>query len=557
MNRTITSSSRAPAVIAWASTLLGMLLALAPAPSARAQSSIRHAVGSKDALWVLTEADGPEGRETRVWGRQLDRKFRRPRQGDRYPSEVAVVAACGADLHLFLSSGAHYRLGLERVSPQPIVPGREVPICLTGDSSEEVLYAIARITESPASLPTTTRSAPSTAPSTRGPTSQPHVARSEAAPEGVVGKWALYRLHRSRWSIASVMPDWFDDGGEYWMCAEQGEVHLFGLPRSSKETVWSRRFSAEQWSASERLPLPPRSVPVAAMVLNTYRVLVARIPTDRGRTKLVALRWVEGQWRQAELQTERGGPIELSLDRFRAAGFNERIALVGEFARDKPLQVGLWALAGGPPEEPLEPLPEWKTEPLLPQSPQLPQFVVVLILGAVIILTVWRRQRSLVREIPLPAQLQLASIWRRLAAFLIDLGPALAVTAVYWLPEAREALRELDAANLTDAERAEQLAVLWWLWLAVRVLYALYCGLIEYRWGTTPGKRVMRCWVVTDELSRPRPKQVAIRNVLKVLELQPEVVALLVFIALTRNRQRLGDILAATIVVEPAAMTPE
>jgi len=359
----------------------------------------------------------------------------------------------------------------------------------------------------------------------------------------------------------SELPDWFAPEDRHWICADQGEIHLFGLRSGPDMPVWYRRWSSEQWGRAETLPLPPQANPAAAMVINTYLVLITRVPADQAGAgpKLLALRRVQDRWESAELRAPNDKPIELPHDRLGAATFNEKIALVGALGEGDELQAGLWSLAGGPPEEPPKALPAWRDETPPPLIPELPQLAILAVLAAVIALTFWRRQDSLMREIPLPPALELASIWRRLLAFFVDVTPAttVVVIAAYFLFGFVPRAWDLQGPDLTEAEQAQIAVELLWGWVAIRIIYVVYCGVTEYLWGATPGKRLVQCQVVSCDLTRPTPKQIAIRNVLKLFELQKDFFPLLVFVVLTRNHQRLGDLLAGTIVVQPATPAEE
>ena len=519
--------------------LAGLAVLLADRAASATWQDLR-ATGGASSLWVLYETYTPQGRQTRVWMRQLDRRFRRPRQGREQPVGVRAAAALGNKLHIFLANGAHYRMGPQRISPQRILPGRAVALYLAGDSAQDALYAVAKGAPSSSDQPTmaaTQRAAPP--PSTTTAT--------VPAPE-----WALYRFVRGQWTRAADMPTGFDQDDEHWLCADEGRVHLFGLGRGPDAPVWYCGWDDERWTSPEIVPVGPQANPVAAMVVNTYLVLVSQAPTGEGGSKVVVhRRRPTEKWQTSELRTSNNEPIDISPDQLAVSALNDRIAVIGQFPGAERPSAGFWSLEGGPPDGAIKPLPKWPEPADEPMVPMLPEIAILAVLGAVMALTLWRRPDTVMREIPLPDQAALASIWRRLGAFALDVAPAIAVTAIYWLPIWAQVQQDMAIEDLSQAEQAEHYAVLLWPWLIIRVIYAVYCGLTEYRWGASPGKRLMRCWVLSVDLTRPRPKQIAIRNAVKILELQPEILPLLVFIAFTRNRQRLGDLLAGTIVVEP------
>jgi len=536
-----------------------------------------RAAGGKDSLWVMFEANGEHGLETRVWARQIDQGYFHPRKADRQPAGVVAAAACGSSVHLFFEDGSHRRIGRQRANPQLNLPGRAKPFCLAGDTVAESLYAIAEYAE-PTTLPT---SFPATRPAGLRPESAPASLRPSDAstrplsapsgdPEGRVPRWAdpktgraetppsvLFRFHRNQWAVVGSMPNWFNPTDEHVLCADEGQVHLFSWSPHRKAPVRYHCRSKERWSEPEVVPLPSDATPLAAMVVNTYPVLVTTGRVGKGRAGVMSVWWAGGQWRQTELRMPGDTPIEVLPGRLQAAPYHDAIALVGQFGKKGPLQVGLWSPTDGSAREPVRPLPKWPEAKSSPLEPRLPQVVVFVVLGAVMALTIWWRQESLTRPIPLPSQIRLADLWRRLTACLVDMIPALVITAFYWLPLVIRLQHEVTSENVTQNEIAERYAVLLWPWLYIRIIYAASSGLAEYRWGTTLGKRLMHLWPLSADMTRPTPKQIAIRNLIKILELQPDLIALLVFIVLTKNRQRLGDVLAGTIVVEPASAPEE
>jgi uncharacterized RDD family membrane protein YckC len=82
-----------------------------------------------------------------------------------------------------------------------------------------------------------------------------------------------------------------------------------------------------------------------------------------------------------------------------------------------------------------------------------------------------------------------------------------------------------------------------------------YSILLEWSWhGQTLGKRVLQIRVVDAEGFRLQPTQVAIRNLLRVVDLLPAFYAVGgICCALSRKYQRLGDIAANTVVIYTAA----
>jgi uncharacterized RDD family membrane protein YckC len=555
--------------------VLVLLLVLWMTPASFAEWPGLRAVGGKDSLWVMYEANGEHGQETRVWERQIDQGFFRPRRLDRQPPGIVAAAVCGDSLHLIFDDGAHRRIGRRRTSPQVVLPGRAKPLCLAGDMTEDVLYAVvasAAATNPPEVVPSTqalrskkrpvSGPSPFATPVSSGPATRPAsstVAHTRDLAPGTVPSMSctMYRFRLGEWVSLGAMPDWFRPDDSHLMCANAGQVQLFWWEPRPRTHVWCGRWSKDEWGVPEAVPIPAGAIPAAAMVVNTYLVLVTKTPVGQGRCVVTFHSRVGDRWRSAELRASGDTPIELSANRLQIAPYHGAMAVVGQLGKKGQLQAGLWSPVDGTLVEPIRSLPKWPEPAASRLQPRLPQVAVVMVLGAVLALTFWWRQESLIRPVSLPANVELASLWRRLAACIIDMIPAVAITAVYWLPMLMRSHQDIASESLTEAEALERFAVMQWPWLYIRAIYAVTCGLAEYRWGTTLGKRLMQLWVTSLELTPPTPRQIIIRNTLRVLELQPDLIALLIFILLTRNRQRLGDVLAGTIVIEPKWAQPE
>ena len=116
---------------------------------------------------------------------------------------------------------------------------------------------------------------------------------------------------------------------------------------------------------------------------------------------------------------------------------------------------------------------------------------------------------------------------RRIAAALIDLGVPLAIGAV--------AL----AAGLSMTKGLALVAIGWTLY---------YFFALESGDGQTLGKRVMKLRVVSADGSPATMEQIAKRTVVRILD--GHIVGLVVMLATGERRQRLGDIVAGTVVTE-------
>ena len=111
-----------------------------------------------------------------------------------------------------------------------------------------------------------------------------------------------------------------------------------------------------------------------------------------------------------------------------------------------------------------------------------------------------------------------------------------------------------DAELLRQAATfdASVMSGLTWRWVAVSTGFIAYSTVFELWWAATPGKRLMGARVVDEHGNRCGPGRIVTRNVLRTVEFFPflDLVPTLMLILLTRNRQRLGDLIGGTVVVQ-------
>jgi uncharacterized RDD family membrane protein YckC len=216
-------------------------------------------------------------------------------------------------------------------------------------------------------------------------------------------------------------------------------------------------------------------------------------------------------------------------------------------------QVGLWPAAGGPPDRAFQEVPVGREDRGPPGPQGLQDFIPTFILAAILVLVVWRRQESAVHPVILPAEIGVAGPARRGLAALIDLAPSLAIVTWYWYEPIQSFSGELMAAQTTE----EMEALVWprellWAWMCFVLLYTAYCMLFEMTVFYTPGKRLLGCHILSETLVRPSRLQIGMRNLTRLVELEHhlQIWPFLLVILFTPNRQRVGDLVARTIVVE-------
>lgn len=164
----------------------------------------------------------------------------------------------------------------------------------------------------------------------------------------------------------------------------------------------------------------------------------------------------------------------------------------------------------------------------------------------------------------LPSYIRPGALWRRALAAAIDFFPftTLASLAVFALqPEEFHRLMKISAEG---GDLASHVSIAhFYAFLAAMVLYVLYCIAMEWRFGATLGKKAMGLCVVGDGGDQAGPREVVLRNLLKLVELSmfispiPWLMMIMILPPiLTRYHQRIGDMVARSVVINAKILLP-
>jgi len=264
-------------------------------------------------------------------------------------------------------------------------------------------------------------------------------------------------------------------------------------------------------------------------------------------------------WRQLELRWSEQ-PDNVRLVEVRAAvGFNQHIALLWISDDGQPyLRFG----APGAPTEPtlaIEAL--WKHQTSELRSRTAWQALTIAVMLAVLIgLFVFRRD-ALTRVLALPADVAIATGLRRLLAWAIDVAPFVIAAARVAGMDVRSALLGLARWGLSpDVEAAYPSPELLRFWLLAAVGHTAYCLVMELLTFRTVGKVLLGLAVAGEDGRPPRRYAVLWRNLSRLIELLPQFWVFVLIVPFSRNRQRLGDLLARTIIIRrlrPGSAPPQ
>jgi uncharacterized RDD family membrane protein YckC len=172
----------------------------------------------------------------------------------------------------------------------------------------------------------------------------------------------------------------------------------------------------------------------------------------------------------------------------------------------------------------------------------------VLALGFILI----GRQKAPIGPMVLPANFVPSSIPKRLVAIVIDFAPFLLLASLALVainPNMQpEDIQELQAL-MSEQQNIpfEPLVCM----LGSLVAWVIYGSIMESKFGATLGKMAMGIEVTSIDGKKPTVRQAVLRNLIRPIEMRWPIIIITIAISLlTRTRQRLGDMLGRTVVVE-------
>jgi uncharacterized RDD family membrane protein YckC len=170
----------------------------------------------------------------------------------------------------------------------------------------------------------------------------------------------------------------------------------------------------------------------------------------------------------------------------------------------------------------------------------------------------FRRMRTPPQPFVLARGLRPGNLFKRLLALCLDVLPFSLIAVLTF------GLNPQTLPNIMDHPQPiprSDLVSLIYASILTKSLYVVYGTIMELYFGATLGKRLFRLRAVREDGRRPDLRAAVLRNVTKIVELSmfesPMAWLLMLFVLLpllTRNRQRLGDMIARTAVVEAASL---
>lgn len=575
-----------------------------PAPDAMIELAAPRLAGSDRIVWAVrnrSAIDGAEPLEVYYCPRSSQPLPFRPLTGTTIRGRVRQLAAYSGSLHVFLDGGAHYRFQIpdsdqasRTWSPERRLGEGSLPMALAADDDANCLFAIvdaqtAMKLESPKpddgkddvfavegdddktemssnrndndqdnaanSAPDTESSTPPNAPP---PSDEATEANQQAQVED--NRFVLVRYRNREWTRLAAVPIEMDAEKPIWIAARGEKVWLLGVSQATSAVIWSD-WNGTQWSEPADLNIPPERV-VAMMVPDKAPAIIVRGSTDRksgDKAELTPWLLIDGEWQRQSPLNIAGAPLIEPVDDISVSNFGSRIIASWRTA-ESGVQAAIWSPSGGDGLVDPRTVAILSIAPTSPQNEQLQVLIGVVILIALLSIIFARRRESFLVDLPMPAGYELASYYRRLIAFAIDL--LIVAVAAYPVILYPWMSTHVDMnADLTEQIDQVKIAVLaepdavFWRWMAAASAFVVYGVFTELMFAATLGKMIMGLRVSSDKGSRCSPQAILLRNLLRFIELYPamQFAPTLIFVLMTRNRQRIGDLVARTVVIERSA----
>lgn len=495
-----------------------------------------HLTANESTLWLAQV--GPE--RSLVYRRGVNDAFE---ACEALNGTIARLVAARGALYAFVEEGRCYALTGDTWSRARDLPGRTLPVDLTGGTGGP--HALI-LSPPPGQLPRAIEvdSRPSaTRPFDPGD-----------APLSVV------RYERAGWIGVASCPTFLTVDAPPRvgprLSVVQEVLHLFW--RSTDGQTIEHAVLAPgtgDWRTGSATP-PFRDL-VGFWITTVSRVptLIAAVRAAEGGEQLRAFRLLGGaggsdaEWRPAPLQLS-GLPDGVRAARYEAAfGFNQHAVLL-MVAEGGVLYLRFGRIEAAAAEPTVAVLDVFEARQRSQQGPLWLRTATPVVLFGVVAALFLLRRGAMVRAVELPAGYAPAMTFQRLIGCVIDLVPfglaAALISGADWRAGLRELFGWAYGSDAVSGRLPPTTTLLWWgLTVGGYTVYSLVMELLTRR---TVGKVLTGTRLLSESGRPPSISQTTLRNLSRILEMLPPLWILGFLVVLSRNRQRVGDIFARTIV---------
>ncbi|MGC9453348.1 MAG: RDD family protein [Phycisphaerae bacterium] len=522
--------------------------------------------GNEHALWLVhPDSEGRYGVVVRPAGEKWEWAARYVAR-EKLTEPPAAGVATGPQLQLLLADPRAYQLytidGERTILPYPSherwdEDARPLAMCraegLHGGNSGSVAAVVAL----PVREPTTSSTAPAGADTTTATApADEHPTTTTAPAEPREPTHIRLGVFQSRGSQWHWLGDIATENGRVFATVADGLMYVLLAPTDGRP---NRLFVSAQQEDWRELPLgeTASAAHVAGMLTLTGRPRIVLTVDDEqtGKKRLLLATWRADE--QMSVQPLRMDEQELTIDADRtplASRLGDQVAVVagidGKYVLITSDTSGRSVLRGE--------LDIFARQPPDTSGQAIMEYFMWGIAIAMFVPLLFLRPKSTDRIFTLPQTLRPGALTKRLAAAAIDalpfhlLGGVLMVTQV-----PLEQMRDVE--NIwTTAQEYSMTAESAYVLISVILLFIAYCVFMELRFSATLGKMALGLRVCGNNGRRPDLRGVLLRNISKVIEtlwLLP-IPVLLLWPLFNPYRQRIGDVLGRTAVVDARRVPP-
>jgi uncharacterized RDD family membrane protein YckC len=372
---------------------------------------------------------------------------------------------------------------------------------------------------------------------------QPATAPSVASTSGGTrdSTWVVYKLTDGQWKYCCSLPNDLGINAQPMMIVENDFMDLFVRPDPFSDKLYHWSYDKNAWVSQPMIRLPQGASRIWAMSVRGVQAVIISRSVDNGEV-LDLYHLIDDKLEKiTTLSVEENVPLVFT-GKYAISESPEQSMIVACNTGKKTIAITQWSaygqLLGDSDLVPSMSVSETKYEP---------STWVMMALSAGLLILVLMRKGADPQEITLPATMICSPFWRRGAAFVIDFMPAVILSTFIWWDYFKPAQYTSDFVTYFQQMQYDPKMLM--INLFTSAVYVAYSILMDGVWGTTPGKRIFGLQIrqLRDVNSKPDWKSAALRNVIKMIELYYAPLLLVLFF--TKYRQRLGDIIAGTIVV--------
>ncbi len=459
-----------------------------------------------------------------------------------FDGQVRASAVRGRYLHVFFDDGTHRIFSHHRSMLGMKLPLPVYPLAMCGDDDRNAIYVVVPKHVADAISPPVQERRDEFIPRPERPDDAPGLSMTDRWPDS---KRFLLIYERGRWRAVAGLPADVDAHETLNLAAHADNVYLiFGTGQNIILLHGRWRDDGElTWQPPETICTNCPQHFRGAMILGAEIAIV--VGDARG---ISLLRNTSDGWLAGDPLRVGGTIFDTDSSPISLAAYGQQVVGIWKNS-DAVFQWAQWPANGGDAVAGPDKIPLTTTPP--PVHQWRAAWVSYAVLAMLLLTMYVRRSQVLLISTSIPPEWRLAGHGRRAAAFLID--------ALIMSPAVIRALGSegVNGANglATEVSQIDERAIAIGgssPWLLILAAYIAYAMVFELWWGATPGKRLLHCRVINENGQRSGAGRIIIRNLMRVVEMYPYVslVWTLMLILFTRNRQRFGDLIGKTMVVE-------